>query len=149
MNLDFFKNIEDSLKCNFKYTNMILNNTESTSEEDLAKEERRVKKIANQIAYFADKEPRQLQSPAGEAKITEMLEWFVQLDAPLQKNFLENILREKLRAGQNKTEETIGLLSQREGDSTFYVSGINDETINHLRNVFASHKIKFITNRLG
>lgn len=58
MSLDFFKNIEDSLKCNFKYTNMILNKTDTTNEEDLAKEERRVKKIATQMAYFADKEPR-------------------------------------------------------------------------------------------
>lgn len=99
MSLDFFKKIEDSLKCNFKFTNMILNSTEKTNEEELEQEQRRVKKIEKQLVYFADKEPAQLNSRVGEEKVHDMMDWFINLEAPMQRNFIENLLREKMRAG--------------------------------------------------
>ena len=46
-NLDFFTKIESSLKCNFTYSNLILDNTssEAAAAEAQAKEEKRLNKL--------------------------------------------------------------------------------------------------------
>ena len=54
-NLNFFKKIEESLKCNFKYTNMIVNDGDSKSAdaEALALEKTRTTKIEKGLLYLA------------------------------------------------------------------------------------------------
>jgi len=55
-NLDFFKKVETSLKCSFKYTNMIMNNAlldNGADPETQAGEIRKVTKVAKQVMYSA------------------------------------------------------------------------------------------------
>jgi ATP-dependent RNA helicase DeaD len=55
-NLNFFKKIEESLKCNFKYTNMIVNDnadSKSADAEALALEKTRTTKIEKGLLYLA------------------------------------------------------------------------------------------------
>ena len=52
-NLEFFRKIEENLKCNFKYTNMIMNNSEESDTFDddmmMAAEVERVEKIEKNL----------------------------------------------------------------------------------------------------
>lgn len=55
-NLDFFKKVETSLKCSFKYTNMIMNNAlldNGADPETQAEELRKVTKVSKQVMYSA------------------------------------------------------------------------------------------------
>ena len=55
--LTFFKSIEKSLKCDFKYTNMIINSNDEidskANDEALALEKTRVKKIEDNLKKFS------------------------------------------------------------------------------------------------
>lgn len=55
--LTFFKSIEKSLKCDFKYTNMIINSNDEidskANDEALALENTRVKKIEDNLKKFS------------------------------------------------------------------------------------------------
>jgi len=56
--LTFFKSIEKSLKCDFKYTNMIINSNDEidskANDEALALENTRVKKIEGNLKKFSE-----------------------------------------------------------------------------------------------
>ena len=60
-NLDFFKKMEKSLKCNFKFTNMIMNNNKDSDDFDNdAMQQEEVKRLTKQdkgMKYLAKKTP--------------------------------------------------------------------------------------------
>lgn len=48
-----------------------------------------------------------------------------------------------------KSEESIGLLSFKEGDRSYLIDSVSPETMNHLRNACTQKHIKYISNREG
>ena len=75
-----------------------------------------VDKITNKVKHQAASnqlESRQLSDQA-EARIDELMDWFVDLDAVEQQTFIRNMISEKFGRSSLKTEESIGLLSMKE-----------------------------------
>ena len=75
-----------------------------------------VEKITSKVKYQATSnqlESRNLSSQA-EARIDELMDWFVELDAMEQQTFIRNMISDKFGRSSLKTEESIGLLSMRE-----------------------------------
>lgn len=60
-NLDFFKKMEHSLKCSFKFTNMITNNSQESDDFDndamVQEEAKRINKVERGLKYLAIKTP--------------------------------------------------------------------------------------------
>ena len=111
--IDFFKKIEQTLKCKFQVSNAIMNVSSADSHEA---EKIEVDKITNKVKHQAASnqlESRQLSDQA-EARIDELMDWFVDLDAVEQQTFIRNMISEKFGRSSLKTEESIGLLSMKE-----------------------------------
>jgi len=77
--------------------------------------------------------------------VSDMMTWFVKLDGTNQQNFIESLFRDKLRSAHTKSEESIGLLSLREGDASFHISNLDGKTLNNLRNILSAKNVKYIS----
>ena len=75
------------------------------------------------------------------------MQWFVNLDGPLQQTFILNLLQERLRGAHSKSEDSIGLLSMKEGDASYLIKDVDSLTIQDLRNVCSSKRVKFISTK--
>ena len=87
----------------------------SSADSDAA-EMKEVEKITSKVKYQATSnqlESRNLSNQA-EARIDELMDWFVELDAMEQQTFIRNMISDKFGRSSLKTEESIGLLSMRE-----------------------------------
>ena len=79
---------------------MIMNNAlldNGADPETQAEELRKVTKVAKQVMYSAQKEQKKVHSEVGEAKIDELMQWFVSLEGPEQQNFIRNMIADKFR----------------------------------------------------
>lgn len=87
----------------------------SSADSDAA-EMKEVEKLTSKVKYQAKNnqlESRNLSNQA-EARIDELMDWFVELDAMEQQTFIRNMISDKFGRSSLKTEESIGLLSMKE-----------------------------------
>lgn len=87
----------------------------SSADSDAA-EMKEVEKLTSKVKYQATNnqlESRNLSNQA-EARIDELMDWFVELDAMEQQTFIRNMISDKFGRSSLKTEESIGLLSMKE-----------------------------------
>ena len=84
----------------------------SSADSDAA-EMKEVEKITNKVKYQATSNQLESQnlSHQAEARINELMDWFVELDAMEQQTFIRNMISDKFGRSSLKTEESIGLLS--------------------------------------
>ena len=66
-----------------------------------------------------------MTSEIAESKVAEMMQWFVNLDAPLQQGFIQNVFSEKFRGSHVKSEDSIGLLSMQEGNVSYLIESVD------------------------
>ena len=99
----FFQKLEESLKCRFKVCNAIMDTDGSYDAEDAAnevknEEAQRLNRLEAKIKACAKPSYKLSGSitEQGEARVQELLHWFVDLDAEQQRHFLTNLLSEQL-----------------------------------------------------
>ena len=120
----------------------------SSADSDAA-EMKEVEKITNKVKYQATSNQLESQnlSHQAEARINELMDWFVELDAMEQQTFIRNMISDKFGRSSLKTEESIGLLSMKEQYKSYLVDGADREAMNHLRNICSSLRLNNIYDR--
>ena len=65
------------------------------------------------------------------------MKWFVEQDGTTQQQFILSLLHDKFQMSrQAKSDDSIGLLSFKEGDRSYLIENVTDrEAMNHLRNI--------------
>jgi len=74
------------------------------------------------------------------------MNWFVSLDASSQQNFIESMISEKFKGTEKKSDESIGLLSFKDGDTSYLVEKSDQKTLQALRITCANRKVKYISS---